>query len=212
MSIITIDAGHGGSIKVGGSSPNNATGPSGTLEKDLTLAFALDLASRLQNAGHTVHLTRDTDANLSLADRATVANNTGSQVFLSIHFNAFSDPTVQGTETLTHLVCTNDSTLLAKAIQQRVIAVTHYTDRGVKTQELGVLSLNWQRVATACCLSEPSFLTDANEENRLAKDPIYHADLVQAFAAGISDYLANASGVIPPNPQNSSDPVPGSDI
>jgi N-acetylmuramoyl-L-alanine amidase len=212
MSIITIDAGHGGLAKVGGSSPNNATGPNGTLEKNLTLAFALDLASNLQNAGHTCYLTRDTDVNLSLADRATVANRTGSQVFLSIHFNAFSDPTVQGTETLTHLVCTDDSTLLAKSIQQRVIGVTNYTDRGVKTQELGVLSLNWQSVATACCLSEPSFLTDPNEENRLVNDPIYHADLVNAFAAGISDYLASASGAIPPNPQTSPDPAPGSDI
>ena len=31
MAIIVVDPGHGGSAAVGGSSPNNATGPAGTL-------------------------------------------------------------------------------------------------------------------------------------------------------------------------------------
>ena len=37
MGTIVIDPGHGGDVKVGGSSPNNARGPSGVLEKALTL-------------------------------------------------------------------------------------------------------------------------------------------------------------------------------
>jgi N-acetylmuramoyl-L-alanine amidase len=40
MAVVVIDAGHGGASKVGGSSANNATSPSGLLEKQLTLAVA----------------------------------------------------------------------------------------------------------------------------------------------------------------------------
>lgn len=52
MSVIVIDPGHGGSVAVGGSSPNNATGPNGTMEKDLTLFLGLDLTTNLRDAGH----------------------------------------------------------------------------------------------------------------------------------------------------------------
>ncbi len=103
----------------------------------------------------------------SLSDRASVANMNGAEVFLSIHFNGDSSPITQGTETWTHSICTGDSTLLAQSIQQRIVLATSYNNRGVKAKQLGVLSLNSQSVATACCLVEISFLTDPNEENRL---------------------------------------------
>jgi len=87
----------------------------------------------------------------------------------------------------------------------------NFRTSGVKAKQLGVLSLNSQSVATACCLVEISFLTDPNEESRLVVDPSYHNALIAALAAGITDYLANASGVVPPNPQTTPDPVPGLD-
>jgi N-acetylmuramoyl-L-alanine amidase len=211
MGFVTIDPGHGGSTKVGGSSPNNAVGPSGTKEKDLTLSLGLDLTTVLRTAGHTVFLTRDRDVNLGLRDRATVANTNSAQVFVSIHFNGDANPATQGSETWTHSICTGDSTLLAQSIQQRIILATGYSNRGVKAKELGVLSLNWQSVGTACCLVEVSFLTDPNEEQRLTNDSSYRSSLISALASGISDYLANASGTVPPNPQVNPDPVPGSD-
>ncbi|MFL6331777.1 MAG: N-acetylmuramoyl-L-alanine amidase, partial [Pyrinomonadaceae bacterium] len=42
--VVVLDPGHGGETAVGGSSPNNATGPNKLLEKNLTL----DLARRVQ--------------------------------------------------------------------------------------------------------------------------------------------------------------------
>ena len=38
---VVIDPGHGGWLEIGGSSANNATTPSGILEKNLTLRFGL---------------------------------------------------------------------------------------------------------------------------------------------------------------------------
>src|SRR5262245_52125384 len=102
MAIVVIDPGHGGAGKVGGSSGNNATSPSGLLEKDLTLAVARHARAALDARGHDVRLTRDADVNLSLVDRAAVAKSARADTFVSIHFNGFGDNTVQGTETWVH--------------------------------------------------------------------------------------------------------------
>jgi N-acetylmuramoyl-L-alanine amidase len=91
---IVIDPGHGGSVEVGGSSGNNATSPSGVLEKNMTLRMGLlvrDALRELASAGsHNIKvlLTRDTDKNLGLRDRAGVAFVNKADIFLSIHFNA----------------------------------------------------------------------------------------------------------------------------
>src|SRR5262245_43701828 len=99
MSTIVIDAGHGGSQRVGKSSPLGAIGPNGVHEKDVTLALAREVAARL--GGHTVRLTRTRDENLPLAARAEVARRMGAAVFVSLHANA-GRPGQRGAEVFTH--------------------------------------------------------------------------------------------------------------
>src|SRR5215218_2125813 len=98
LPLIVLDPGHGGSAKVGGSSANNAVGPNGLLEKNLTLDIARR-ASALLAGGARVVLTRAADVKLSLKARAEVARSNGAAVFLSIHLNGFPKPGVDGTET-----------------------------------------------------------------------------------------------------------------
>src|SRR5215207_10093523 len=97
-SVIVLDPGHGGNAAVGGSSPNNATGPNGLLEKNLTLDIARRVASSLAGSDSRVILTRIGDTNLSLAARAEVARANNARLFLSIHFNGFGDARVDGSE------------------------------------------------------------------------------------------------------------------
>lgn len=79
---ITIDAGHGG--KDGG-----AVGRRGTLEKDVNLSAAKELAALLQEEGYfEVLLTRTGDTFVPLDDRARMANDFRSDLFISIHANA----------------------------------------------------------------------------------------------------------------------------
>ena len=91
--VVVLDPGHGGSVKVGGSSPNNAVGAGGLLEKDLTLDVATRTAALLANDARVI-LTRTSDVNLGLADRAEVASANGAAAFVSVHFNGFVDPSV----------------------------------------------------------------------------------------------------------------------
>jgi N-acetylmuramoyl-L-alanine amidase len=156
-SVIVIDPGHGGTVRIGGSSPNNATAPSGEQEKDWTLdlakrtraavlARAVDLGKHVE-----VVLTRDTDSNKGLSARANVAKHRGAQLFLSIHFNGFN-ASVRGVETLIHPINVNkaEDRAFAQAVQDRLLAALHQIDptirnlpsydRKVKEQKLGVLS------------------------------------------------------------------------
>lgn len=112
MAIVVIDPGHGGSSVIGDSSPNNATSVSGVLEK----SFTLDIAKRLryslmhgsakayadtQGKSVTVVMTRETDVNLGLSDRAKVAADHDADLFLSIHCNGHPENPgrkVRGTE------------------------------------------------------------------------------------------------------------------
>src|SRR4051794_34133374 len=101
MAMIVLDPGHGGPKRIDNSDANHAKGPSGLLEKTVTLDIAKRMKDRLDNAGHTVVLTRSSDKNLSLAGRAHVAKKRKAPVFVSIHFNGFDGKT-QGTETFCH--------------------------------------------------------------------------------------------------------------
>lgn len=186
--IVVIDPGHGGSERIGDSSPNNATGPKGTKEKDLTLEISKGVARALEAKGYTVHMTRTEDVNVGLADRAKLAHDKMADAFVAIHMNGWHVPTVQGTETLHAPNASEASKKLAQSVQRRLVAATGYRDRGVKPQELGVLRPERHLPGTAACLAEVSFLTDPAEEERL-KDVDYKEKIAAAIAEGIVDYL-----------------------
>ena len=206
MATVVIDPGHGGSTTVGNSSPNNAHGPVGTLEKNVTLDLALRVLRAFAGSGHAVLLTRDTDVNLGLAERAAVARTHTAAAFVSLHFNGDASPAVQGTEVWTHSVAIEDSRLLAASVLQQVVAVTGYHNRGAKSKGLGVLSLASHDLGTAACLLEVSFLTDPHDETRLLQESYKNA-LANAIRTGITDFINRSSSLPPPaNPIPSGNP------
>ena len=188
MAIVVIDPGHGGTGKLGGSSGNNATSPSGLLEKDLTLAVARHVETALGAGGHQVRLTRTADVKLSLRDRAAIAKAARADVFVSIHFNGFGDTAVQGTETWVHQTGSTRSVDLAGCVQRSVLNTTRHNDRGVRRKVLGVVDPANHAADTAACLAELSFITTAAEDVRL-HDPEYLKALGAAIAAGVHEFV-----------------------
>ena len=90
---IVIDPGHGG-LEVG------ARGKFGTLEKDITLAISLRLKTLIEkNLAFNVELTRDRDMDVSLENRAAIANNHRAELFISIHANSSYRRNANGSET-----------------------------------------------------------------------------------------------------------------
>lgn len=84
---IVIDPGHGGEDP-------GAIGPSGMLEKDITLEIARLLYERLvRREGLRVFMTRDSDVTLSLKHRVEFARENSSDLLISIHLNTIpNDP------------------------------------------------------------------------------------------------------------------------
>ena len=88
--VIAIDAGHGGQDP-------GAHGPSGSREKNITLAIARELARQVNaTPGLKAYLTRDTDVFIPLAQRYQKSRAAKADLFVSIHADSFSSPDACG--------------------------------------------------------------------------------------------------------------------
>jgi N-acetylmuramoyl-L-alanine amidase len=89
---VAIDPGHGGE------SLGTHT-PQGMVEKELTLDIAGRLRKLLEADGFEVLLTRQADRDVSLAERGTLANQGGADIFVSVHVNWIENRQARGVET-----------------------------------------------------------------------------------------------------------------
>jgi len=90
MITIAIDAGHGGEDP-------GARGPSGTQEKDVTLAIARKLKERIDREPNMrALLVRDGNYYIPLQTRVQKARRVNADLFVSIHADAFVQPHARG--------------------------------------------------------------------------------------------------------------------
>jgi len=204
LPIVVLDPGHGGRKMIGGSSPNNARGANGLLERDLTLDMAQRVKRELARDAD-VRLTRDSDVNLSLADRAAFAKAAGATVFVSIHFNGSTDPKVDGTEAWIGKTGHADRQALAQQLVDQVAYLAEIRKRGVFTKDFGVIRGDRHAAGTDACLLEVSFLSNPKQAAKLA-DEAYKAALAQAIATGIRGHLKGVS-LPPPSTSHALDVV-----
>jgi N-acetylmuramoyl-L-alanine amidase len=88
--VVAIDAGHGGKDP-------GSHGPGGTLEKNVTLAVARELAAEInRQPGMKAVLTRDSDFFIPLAQRYKIAREHNADLFVSIHADAFTSGDAKG--------------------------------------------------------------------------------------------------------------------
>ena len=90
MSIVAVDAGHGGDDP-------GATGSTGAHEKDITLAVARQLKKQIDKTpGMSAVLTRDGDYFVPLEKRYAKARDEKADLFVSIHADAFKTEDARG--------------------------------------------------------------------------------------------------------------------
>ena len=175
---VCIDPGHGGT------QPGAET--DGIRESDLTLAIALQLRDILEDAGATVLMTRETDTDVGLEERAGMANDAGAELFVSIHQNILPDnASVHGAETWIYSAQTQDAVALASQIQSCLIARTGAEDRGIY-ESSGLVVLN--RTQMAACLVECGFMSNGSELERLSSEQ-GQAQIALGIAEGVAAYL-----------------------
>jgi len=81
LPLIVLDPGHGGT-------DSGVEGMAGSLEKNVVLRFARALEQTL-TPDYRVKLTRSSDYRISQRKRASIANNEGAALFISIHAGGF---------------------------------------------------------------------------------------------------------------------------
>jgi len=96
--VVAIDPGHGGSPDNNNPDRLYDSGAVGhdLVEKDLTLNLALRVRKALEADGVRVVMTRTTDTFVDLSPRLATATAAGAKLYVSIHFNYFEDPSVEG--------------------------------------------------------------------------------------------------------------------
>ena len=227
---VFIDAGHGGPDPgVVGSVDGRQV-----LEKDLTLAVSRRVTAMLTADGYRVVVSRVGDsavARLADADvvsgaltadavhrdlvaRASCANAAGASALVSIHFDAFDDPSVGGTQTFydPDRSFAPKSKALATSLQAALVGALNALERGVSTDdhlvapaltpsgsvyghfiELGPAAPGWVERPSQMpgALVEPLFLTNATEA-RYAASASGQERIASALRAGLETYLANS--------------------
>lgn len=185
--IITIDPGHGGS-------DSGAIGPNGYTEKEGAFAISQKVASILNQSGAKVVMTRDSDVDVygpnasarnELQARVDVGNNANSNIFVSIHCNAFVNPAANGTQTF-YYGSSYQGQRLAQSIQEKMIEANGLRDRGISTCNFYVVKHSYMPAV----LIETAFITNYDEEALLSDDE-WQTTMAKAIAEGINEYFSN---------------------
>ncbi len=187
---IVIDPGHGGT-------DSGAIGVGGLKEKDITLEVSEKVKEILENSGVNVVMTREDDRDVygptatdaqELQARVDYGNFTPNvDVFVSIHCNAFTSSSANGTSTYYYPKTWLDA-LLAQNIQDRMVEHGDRRDRGIHEARFYVC----RHSSMPAALVELAFITNYVEGPLLA-DEDFQNEMAQGIAEGLANYFA-ASG------------------
>lgn len=187
--VVVVDPGHGGP-------DGGGVGPSGVLEKTVTLELSKKLANYLSQAGGAVILTRDSDTDLSsagkriqerkredLKNRVKIGNESNAAAFLSVHTNSFGS--IWTGAQVFFSPESKESKALAECIQREIGRIMRNTDRKAKPLSPYIL----RNLKMPAVIVEAGFLSNPREE-KLLTDSHYQEKMAFAIYAGTVKYFA----------------------
>ncbi|HSP65598.1 MAG TPA: N-acetylmuramoyl-L-alanine amidase [Candidatus Deferrimicrobium sp.] len=184
--VVVIDPGHGGAVNPaqpdmpfdpGAIAPSN-----GLEEKDATLAVSLRLQGLLRQDDVNAILTRSTDISLDVQQRSDTANKNGATVFVSVHFNSFTDGGPNGSLVL----YPKDSDLsFAQTMSEEMAA--YLAPLGVVNDGVVLRDNWWIHTQMPTVTVEPAFLSNTREASLIATGGFQQA-LAMGIRAGVERY------------------------
>lgn len=183
--LIVIDPGHGGV-------DNGASAPSGIHEKDITLAFALQLRDLLVQSGQfDVAMTRDDDTYLTLNERVNLARENKADLFISLHADTFQQADIRGASIYTRDEQATD--ILDKVLadgENRADIVANYVKPDVKPAVVGVLvDLMRREVRQQAYVAAQDIVKAMQPSVALRRFPVRQADFFVLQAPDIPSML-----------------------
>lgn len=187
---ICIDPGHGGR------DPGAVNGK--RYEKDDVLRLALRVKTILEKRGVEVVLTRESDREVTIADRCALGNEKKCDYFLSLHRDA-AGPLAYGVSMWVYSKAETGTLNKAQAILDAVLAVTPTYNRKVNKgtpQTYPDFGVNVQTLMDSALL-ELGFITNSEDNKRFD-------DHFEAYAHAIAEGLCKGLG-LPQSPQTGID-------
>lgn len=174
---IVIDPGHGGS--------DPGAVANGLKEKDITLDISLKLYNLLKKYDVQTILTRTDDRDVTLTQRANIANTENADFFISIHINAGGGT---GFESFRHPNASDRTTSIQTIIHREVanfFKSKGFADRGIKTANYAVL----RETKMPAVLLENLFI-DNTRDAAFLREETNRQDIAQAICNGIVQAFA----------------------
>lgn len=192
--VVILDAGHGGE------DPGKVSGFSNLAEKDLNLRIAQLLKDLLEQDNYTVVMTRTEDIlkysegtkeiyqkrKQDLNSRKKLIDESGADIAVSIHMNAFSDSKYYGSQTF-YPPSSTDSERLAKNIQNELVSVCDPTNKRTALLKKERIIL-FKDIKVPTVLVECGFLSNEAEEAKL-KTLEYQGLLAKGVKQGIDSFF-----------------------
>ncbi len=175
---IILDAGHGGF--------DNGASYEGRREKDDTLKLTLAVGRYLREQGFPVVFTRESDIYQRPVDKASIANESGGDYFVSIHRNASGTPNeYNGVQTLIY-----DGGGVAEELAYNIndeLEKAGFNNINVEERkDLAVL----RRTSMPAVLVEAGFI-NSDKDNEILDNNF--DEVARAIATGIADVVGTAT-------------------
>ncbi len=173
---ICIDPGHGGSDP-------GAVG-NGLYEKNLNLDtalkmkdwFNLDTQDAAGGYDWQILMTRSSDVYVSLAARTSYANSNNVDRFFSIHHDANTSTSANGSTTYLYLTVSSTTQDLGNKTHAELIDHGGLSDRGVRNANFHVL----RETSMPAVLTEDGFITNASDAGYIS-DPAWQSEVSKGF-------------------------------
>lgn len=181
--VVVVDAGHGGNVP--------GASKMGVNEKDINLDIVLELKKLFDSSSVNigVYYTRTTDTNPSFENRVGLANDSGADLFLSVHNNSTASgrmSSINGTE-----VMYEGGDMTGRSKKFATICLQHLLDElGSKSKgtvvgdEVYIIRMSEVPVAVV----EVGFMTNQKELNKLQEQE-YQQQAARAMYDAIMEYL-----------------------
>lgn len=189
--IILIDPGHGGI-------DGGAVSKTGTLEKDINLQISLKLKEKLQNQKYKIFMTREADEGLydkgrtvrekkvqDLNKRVKMKEETGCNIFISIHQNMFPQAKYKGSQVW--YASNEDSKLLAEITQESLQTNVDQTNKRQCKPAGNMYKILRNDDKCSSIIVECGFMSNYEEE-QLLKNDAYQQKIVDAIVKAVDKY------------------------
>lgn len=191
---IVISPGHGVYVQSGAIDRGARSKYNGLDEVTFNTPVSLQLRDKLETAGATVIMIRDTEGpvNVSLYERAAIANRNNADAFISIHADSAANSSARGIGTW---LFTQDLRLTSAAqedirnefasVMNKALANTTGQPAYVKYGNFAVI----RESEMPCVLIECGFLSNPDDAALLAT-PQYQSTMAQAIFNGLNNYFS----------------------